>query len=404
MRALRAASIRGPVVPGRSVPPSSLRVAAHHPPPWTVAALSSAAIAATFAVVCVLLYNQFLKPLLREPSATRGTGLLKLEAGLMPEASPDTGLRFTTTMTLSEGEGREFFQPVLAFSGSGRILAATTGAAGGVGVWDMADGRRLFERKKSGNRISSLGFAKDDTSLAIVYSGPQPGVELFDIWKGERMASVSLRRAPDAMEPLTRDHMRIALDGEVTDLIRHQGGRYASIRSVTLLERGMFPPNRCLFSPDGQRIACSKGPDVLVWNTQTGDRISVLSAGEGVRVLAFRADGRYLATETRGRVAVWNVEWSRPAREFPGEFHGGAAAFHPDGKALALCRGGEVLLWDLTAGRILDRAIFPDHLFRLAAFSPAQDAMALASEDQIRICRVLKSGKEQSGTPQRRGP
>jgi WD40 repeat protein len=130
---------------------------------------------------------------------------------------------------------------------------------------------------------------------------------------------------------------------------------------------------------------------VTLWNYQTGQEITTLTAGDGsLESLAVSPGGDFLAagtgqTDTSGNVTagqavIWALDQEGIAFSLPHENWVTSLAFAPDGRTLATgtaaldstgtVSGSLVTLWDLKTGQPVRTIEFPgDHVVSLA-FSP----------------------------------
>jgi hypothetical protein len=98
------------------------------------------------------------------------------------------------------------------------------------------------------------------------------------------------------------------------------------------------------------------GPDLWVWNPQTGQRVRSLGIPQNVNSMSGR-DTRWLVTGTRDEFALWNTSsWKRvtrwPART--GRHFGIPGQFSPDARLFAVADlAGRVEIRVLPEGRVL---------------------------------------------------
>ncbi|GAB4477222.1 MAG: hypothetical protein Kow00124_20150 [Anaerolineae bacterium] len=108
--------------------------------------------------------------------------------------------------------------------------------------------------------------------------------------------------------------------------------------------------------PDGRLMASAfgGGPDVILWETATGDEVTTLLGHTApVRALAFSLDGRLLASGgDDGMVVVWDVATGEDLQNLSGHPVGlSALAFSADGTLLASGSiDGTVVIWSLETG------------------------------------------------------
>ncbi|WP_242902252.1 nSTAND1 domain-containing NTPase [Actinomadura terrae] len=110
------------------------------------------------------------------------------------------------------------------------------------------------------------------------------------------------------------------------------------------------------FSPDGRRLAGTRGNEVWIWDLAGKREPVVFRVHErfAVSAVAFSPDGRWLATGGIGTsVRIWDVTGNRPrvvrdaARGGPDERDGDAVAFSPGGTMLAAVDRGKAKVWSV---------------------------------------------------------
>ncbi len=129
------------------------------------------------------------------------------------------------------------------------------------------------------------------------------------------------------------------------------------------------------FSPDGKWLAARTGPDIILWDFATRERVATFSrpyettqpGSEGYKAFAFSPDSRSIvSTDTEGRVCLWDgsAGWSGATqrqilapktrrdgtRVSDGAGGSESAVFSPDGKLLAIPRGDRVKIVEVATG------------------------------------------------------
>jgi WD40 repeat protein/transcriptional regulator with XRE-family HTH domain len=147
------------------------------------------------------------------------------------------------------------------------------------------------------------------------------------------------------------------------------------------------------FSPDGNIVAGAYTTQVVLWDVESGEIITILSGGSvegvagynvGVGQISFSPDGKYLATSNMDGVStIWDIGTSSKvltlmaAETLPPK----AIDYSPDGKLLA--NGGDegiVRVWDAEQGTELF-SLELGGIIHALSFSPDVNYLAAASED-----------------------
>ena len=113
------------------------------------------------------------------------------------------------------------------------------------------------------------------------------------------------------------------------------------------------------FSKDGNRLAATRGPDILrTWNVESGQIVA--SINQNFSDACFAANGRVLVVaifrRIRSEIEFYNL--ARPdlvPRRVPGGFDVQRLAVSPNGELVAAgSLGGQVLLFDAAIGELID--------------------------------------------------
>ncbi len=165
------------------------------------------------------------------------------------------------------------------------------------------------------------------------------------------------------------------------------------------LPAGLTPALAIALSPDGTRVACSRGNIAVVLDATTGTAITSLGGQtDFVQSIAWSPDGKKLAVGSHGQVRLWTVAtdsaWPDPIVLQPISERANAITFSPDSSTIAVGAGvpsasGEVTLWQSSDGKEIKRLAEPhSDLVTGLAFSP--DGQFLASCSADKFVKVFK--------------
>jgi WD40 repeat protein len=284
-----------------------------------------------------------------------------------------------------------------------------------VHVWDARTGADLLALKDHRHAALDARFGKDDRTILTISDGSthikmNSGVKgnfdytstgaaglarLWDAGSGKLLATVEeterktswfiegrqlyARLSPDGRFVLHRPY-----DGNAFLLADAATGK-TTFRLPHDPPRGSGGPYRGGFSPDGRLVVTtSGGPDVRVWDVQTGRPVLLIQNLPGGAVLgAFSPDGQRLAV-IAGKVVY---QWDLRTRQRLATLEGHEAAvvrvvFSRDGKqVLTGSQDRNALLWDAATGRTL--ALFSGHTAAVThvALSPDGRRAATGSDD-----------------------
>jgi len=306
------------------------------------------------------------------------------------------------TLSLWEvSTGREIFRfhtwrevGALAFSPDGRRLAGAGAQDGPVYVWELPSGKRLFRLQgppRQGSNLAgehALAFSPDGTILAS--TGKKPSLQLWSVATGEPLHSLTLPEGATwiGFSPSGRTLVAGGRDG---------GVEFWDVTAGTLTSSHKFLERLWAFalSPDGRRLAATYRGDLRWWDVATGRELVKLAATD-IRALAFSPTGRRLAgARGSGSILVWNVETGKRLSDLDG--HPGVVrslAFSPDGETLA--SGGEdgtVRLWGVETGK--ERHSLPGHEGEVSSLAFARDGSVLVSGGSDRSARRWSRGGQE---------
>ncbi|GAB5403331.1 MAG: hypothetical protein Aurels2KO_15620 [Aureliella sp.] len=235
----------------------------------------------------------------------------------------------------------------------------------GVGVWDMATGKRnrLIEHSEV---VLGVEFSPTDNALLTVATGKSTPARLWDLQTGTMLKEFSSPFASDNETSQIRD------EDYGWNLWRHPDiWRFAR---TGIVPQAGFGFTCCAFGPAAKNIAagCEDGR-IIIWDAATAAPTKTLDTGiPRILALAFSVDGsRMLAAARDDIIQLWDLDKNEMLRQFDEtrrvDWAAGyrpAIAFSADGSKFALYspRTLEILICDSTAGEILHRIQEPSRL------------------------------------------
>jgi len=215
-----------------------------------------------------------------------------------------------------------------------------------VRIWNIKSSRLIKELKGHTAPISSVFFSKN----------------------GKKVISSSWDRTVRVWNLKTGTHKKFQTDG---------------ITGISL-------------SPDGKKFARSKGEEISLFATQTGDKLSTLKEHLGnVTTTSFSFDGEKIASASHDEtIIIWSVKTKDKLKVLEGHTCWvNAVAFSPHGEKLV--SGGNdrtVRMWDFQTGKQLN--ILNGHMDSVAsvAYSPNGEKVVSGSYDKRVIIWKAKTG------------
>ena len=227
----------------------------------------------------------------------------------------------------------------VAFSSDGLTLA-TSDTNGGIQIWDVSNGKQLFDCKEHNSWVWQVAFSPKSPILASC--GQDHTVKLWNTNNGECFKTL-------------HGHSNI----------------------VTAIA----------FSPDGQLIASSSTDrTVKIWNLVTGECLQTLEGHDAcVWSVDFHPAGQILATVGEDHtIKLWQLETGECLQTLKGHQQWvKAIAFSPNGEILASGSFDQtVKIWDFQTGDCIKTLLGHSAVVTSVAFSPQGDRLVTGSYDQ----------------------
>ncbi len=224
----------------------------------------------------------------------------------------------------------------ISFSPDSKRIAVP-GAAGTVGIWDVATGRRVGRPLVIGEAYVEEAILAGD-GRTLIASDDSGSVTLVDIGTGRPIGRpLEAGDEPVASLDLSPDERLLAaasFDGSVFVWDTKTGAPYGS-----QLTAGTSPLNDVAFSPDGRTLVSSHLDSAVVWNMDGEQAIGKPLGGptDLATDVAFSPDGTRLATgQFDGDTIVRDVNTRRQVFRIGGDSIVTSVAFHPHESLIAV--------------------------------------------------------------------
>jgi WD40 repeat protein len=296
----------------------------------------------------------------------------------------------------------------VAFSADGKLLASAGEETGGGGswavrIWQVPSGREV--------RCIWLGYRavvrrvalSPDGSL-VAWSGAGAGVAVADVATGRVIDRLDKSGGKDTVRPFAFSPDGKALATGAAGTLR----LWDLTTGKETLEAKVGDFDRCLFSPDGRKLAIVAGKfaglrliDVAPGSATRGKPLSFPVVRPGPLAVAFSPDGSHLAGGDDNLVRLWDVATGKEVRRLDWEGRSACAvAFDADGRTVAaVARDGQVRVWQVATGKQTEAFRLPfqpgdrEPAARLA-FSPGRRWLAAAPPGKVIRLVLMQTGRE----------
>ena len=237
----------------------------------------------------------------------------------------------------------------VAFSPDGRTLAYAGHVETHVGahLWTLASSQppRSLPTPAHG-QYYNLAWSADGKTLA----GRWPGkLIVWDVPSGAQATTFDCPGSEGGSIALSPDGQRLASNcGTLAVFDR---------KTRTPIWKASPGGTAVAWSPDGRRLAAGTGPEVAIFDPDSGKRLTTIApAGEKAAVVAmlWSPDGKQLVAQARGSApGLWDVASARLLRQLAAPDGDPVDSFEwlDGGKTLVLSSGKSIVLTDFASGR-----------------------------------------------------
>src|SRR5262245_11709233 len=264
--------------------------------------------------------------------------------------------------------------------------AVTSGADKTLRLWDGHTGKQL--RVFEGHTDQVYGAALSPDGKRVLSVSMDKTVRLWDATTGKELQKMTSHYSEvhswafaTKSEALSADYVR-----------EMSLGNLGTGKKDDRVFIGHCITGYCTAYSERAKLAATCGPDLRLWNLETGKDRKLTGHASGIPSVDFSPDGkRLLSASYDGTLRIWDVESGKELKQIQAHKpHARVAAFSPDGKRIV--SGGDddaVRLWDAESGKEL--RTYPGHgttVTSVAFFPDGRRIAATSWDGAARIWRV----------------
>jgi WD40 repeat protein len=158
-----------------------------------------------------------------------------------------------------------------------------------------------------------------------------------------------------------------------------------------------------IITPDGQTIATQTGDRIDLWRASDGVRLRRLSSFANVAAAQFSPDGTQLAIGSSGTITLWDSTTGRRLYESrtlnSDPYNRMQIAFTPDGRSLIVASSNTIGVWNIANGLLATRFEYPTTQFYVGsvdgmAISPDGTLVAVSLRNRTIKIQRITDGEE----------
>jgi WD40 repeat protein len=271
-------------------------------------------------------------------------------------------------------------------------ILATGGTKKGIGLWDVASGKKIADwvaKREIGDFSWQIKVCPDVGVLVATGGKDARVIQVCEVKNGK------IRKTWQAPEYLLK--VELSADAKLVATVSNQGTVHVW-DTFTGEERGKFLDAwAAVFTSDAKTLVIASTKfktwdKISVWDVATCKELRVL---EGTATsLALSTDGKILAGAGKDGIHLWDLATNRLMRTIPanmGGFFMSTVCVSGDGRTVALKNDSMIAAWDVATGKLLFQ--MPDNWW-YQPFALSPDGRSFTFSDGSNVeCRDLSRSR-----------